>query len=141
LEKFEFRWSQDCQDSFEFLNKKLVEAPILKFSEWLRVFHVHVNASSIVVGCVLAQPYDDTIDHPNAYSSHNLNTIEINYSTREREALSMIFALHKFQHYLLVNPFTFFTDLHALKYLFNKPVHQGKICCWLFLFQEFKFDV
>jgi hypothetical protein len=68
-----FRWSQDCQESFEFLKKKLVEAPILKFPDWSRRFHVHVDASSIVVGSVLAQPYDDTIDHPNAYASQKLN--------------------------------------------------------------------
>jgi hypothetical protein len=28
-----------------------------------------------------------------------------------------------------------------LKYLVNKPVHQGNICRWLLLFQEFEFDV
>jgi hypothetical protein len=27
----EFIWSREFQESFEFLNKKLVEAPILKF--------------------------------------------------------------------------------------------------------------
>jgi hypothetical protein len=70
-----------------------------------------------------------------------LNKEERNYSTTEREALSMIFALQKFCHYLLENPFTFFTDHQALKYLVNKPVHQGKICRWLLLFQEFEFDV
>jgi hypothetical protein len=59
----------------------------------------------------------------------------------EREALSMIFTLQKFQHYLLTNPFTFFTDHQALKYLVNKPVHQGKICHWFLLFQEFEFDI
>jgi hypothetical protein len=52
--EIEFIWSQDCQESFEFLKKKLVEAPILKFHDWSRRFHVHVNASNVVVGSVLA---------------------------------------------------------------------------------------
>jgi hypothetical protein len=92
----EFKWSQDCQESFKFLKKKLVEAPILKFPDWSRKFHVHVDASNVVVGSVLAQPYDDTMDHPNAYASQKLNKAERNYSTTEREALSMIFSLQKF---------------------------------------------
>jgi hypothetical protein len=137
----ELKWSQDYRESFEFLKKKLVEAPILKFPDWSRKFHVHVGASNVVVGSVLTQPYDDTIDHPNAYASQKLNKVEINYSTTKREALSMTFALKTLCHYLLANPFIFFTDHQALKFLVNKLVHQGKIFRWLLLFQEIEFNI
>ena len=53
----------------------------------------------------------------------------------------MVFALQKFQHYLLTNPFIFYIDHQALKYLVNKPLHHGRICRWLLLFQEFEFEV
>ena len=53
----------------------------------------------------------------------------------------MFFALPKFQHKLLANPFIFYTDHQALKYLVNKPLHHGRICRWLLLFQEFEFEV
>jgi len=53
----------------------------------------------------------------------------------------MIFSLQKFMHYLLANPLIFFTDHQALKYLGNKLVHQWKLCRWILLFQEFKFEV
>ena len=53
----------------------------------------------------------------------------------------MIFSLQKFRHYLLANPFIFYTDHQALKYLVNKPLHHGRICRWLLLFQEFEFEV
>jgi hypothetical protein len=59
----EFTWSQDCEESFEFLKNKLVESPILKFRDWSRKFHIHVDASNVAIGSVLAQPYDNTIDH------------------------------------------------------------------------------
>jgi hypothetical protein len=42
--EIEYRWSQDFQESFEILNKRLAEAPILKFPDWSRRFHVHVDA-------------------------------------------------------------------------------------------------
>jgi hypothetical protein len=51
------------------------------------------------------------------YSSKLLNSIKQNYTTIEREALAMVYALHKFRHYLLGNRFTFFLDHMALVYL------------------------
>ena len=53
----------------------------------------------------------------------------------------MIFAQQKFRHYLLAKPFIFYTDHQALKYLVCKLVHQGRVCKWLLLFQEFEFEV
>ena len=81
------------------------------------------------------------MDYPIAYSSRKLNKAKQNYSTTEREALGMVFALQKYRHYLLANPFIFYTDHQALKYLVNKPLHHGRICRWLRLFQEFEFEV
>jgi hypothetical protein len=43
--EIEFIRSQDYQESFNILKTKLVKAPILKFPEWSRKFHVHVDAS------------------------------------------------------------------------------------------------
>ena len=53
----------------------------------------------------------------------------------------MVFTLQKHRHYLLANPFVFYTDHQALKYLVNKSLHHGRICQWLLLFQEFEFEV
>ena len=79
--------------------------------------------------------------YPIVYSRRKLNKAERKYSTTEREALGMVFALQKYQHYLLDSPFIFYTDHQALKYLVNKPLHHGRICRWLLLFQEFEFEV
>ena len=81
------------------------------------------------------------MDYLIVYNSIKLNKSERNYSTIEREALGMVFALQKYRHYLLANPFIFYTNHQALKYLVNKPLHHGKICRWLLLFQEFEFEV
>ena len=49
----------------------------------------------------------------------------------------MVYALQKLKHYLLGAHFKMFIDHSALKYLVNKLVLGGKICKWLFLFQEY----
>jgi hypothetical protein len=38
----------------------------------------------------------------------------------------MVYALHKFQHYLLGTPFKLFTDHSTLKYLVKNPVLGGE---------------
>ena len=58
------------------LRRKSVKAPILKFLDCSRKFHVHIYALSLVVGIILTQPADDSTDHPNAYVSRNLNKVE-----------------------------------------------------------------
>jgi hypothetical protein len=59
----------------------LVEEPILIFPDWSKKFHVHIDASNVIVGSFLAQPYDDLINHPNAYANRKLNKEEKKYST------------------------------------------------------------
>jgi hypothetical protein len=112
----------------------MVIAPILVFSDWSKEFNVHVDASSIALGSILAQLGAGYIDHPISFSSMNLSTTKSNYTTTEREGLAMVYALHKFRH------FKMFTDHSALKYLVNKPVLGGRICIWLLLFQEYDFE-
>ena len=81
------------------------------------------------------------IDHLIAFASRKLSKAEKNYSTTEGEGLAMVYALQKFRHYLLGAHFKMYTDHCALKQLVNKPVLGGGICRWLFLFQEYDFEV
>jgi hypothetical protein len=45
----------------------------------------------------------------------------------------MIYAMKKFQHYLLGNVFIFFVDHQTFLHLVNKPVIIGKIARWFVL--------
>jgi hypothetical protein len=105
------------------------------FPNWENEFHVHVDAPCISLGAILAQPREGAMDHPIYFARRKLSQAEHNYTTTKREGLAMIYALHKFRHYLLGSHFKFFTDHFALKYLVNKPLLEGIICIWLLLFQ------
>jgi hypothetical protein len=115
--------------------------PILIFTEWNKEFHVHVNASSIVLGAVLSQPGEGDIDHPIVFATRKLSTSENNCTTTEWEGLGMVYALQKFRHYLLGSHFKMYTDHSTSKYLVNKPLLGGRICIWLLLFHEYDFEV
>jgi hypothetical protein len=48
------------------------------------------------------------------YTSRLLNIAKHNYDTIKREALVMVFVLHKFRHYLLGNKFVFYVDHYGI---------------------------
>ena len=74
----------------------MATVPILVFSDRKKDFHVHVDASFITLGIVLMQPGGGVLDHPIAFASRKLSTIEKNYTMTEREGLTMVYALQKF---------------------------------------------
>jgi hypothetical protein len=75
------------------------------------------------------------------YASKLLNSAERNYTNTKREALTMVYALQKFIHYLLGNRFIFYVDHMALVYLVNKPHVFGIITILLLLFLEYDFKI
>ena len=98
----------------------MVTTPTLVFLDWKLPFHVHVDASSIALGIILAQPGEEDLDHPIAFASRKLSSAKHNSTTTQREGLAMVYALQKFRHYLLGVHFKMFTDHSSLKYLVNK---------------------
>jgi len=72
------------------------------------------------------------------YVSKLLNWVKRNYVTIEKEALAMVYILHKFRHWLLSIWFVFYVDHMAFVYLVNKPQVSGKIIRWLLLFLEYE---
>jgi hypothetical protein len=59
---------------------------------------------------MLGQNLDNTIDKPIYHASRLMNNVEKNYIATKKEALTMIFAIKKFRHYLLCNNFVFYVD-------------------------------
>jgi hypothetical protein len=120
-----FQWNEYWQNNLDTLKEKMVTTRILVFSDWEKIFHLHVDASTITLGSILVHPGAGYLDHPIAFVSRKLSESEKNYNTIEREGLAMVYTLQKFIHYLLGKKFKMFTDHSTLKYLFNKPVLGG----------------
>ncbi|KAL3701345.1 hypothetical protein R1sor_019367 [Riccia sorocarpa] len=136
-----FKWTPQCQEAFDLLKEKLSQGPILRPPNWNMIFHVHTDASDVAVGAVLAQPQDPKIDLPIYFGCRTLNNSEKDYTTTEREALAMVYAVKNFKPYLQGNKFVFFVDHQTLTYILNKVHITGRIARWLLLLQEFDFTV
>ena len=89
-------------------------------------FYVHVDASSIVLGVVLAQPGEGSIHHTVSFANIKLSTTEKNYTMTKREGSAMVYALKKFRHYLLGGHFKMYIDHSTLKYMANKLGDESK---------------
>jgi hypothetical protein len=49
-----FLWTEECQKTWEFIKQKYIEALILIPLKWDVEFHVHTNASLLVMGTLHA---------------------------------------------------------------------------------------
>jgi hypothetical protein len=109
----DFEWDNDCEVSFQTVNHKLVNAPILSLSESGKCFMVYTDASHIDLGCVLMQ--DGKVI---AYGSRQLKKCERNYPTHDLEFATVVFALKSWRHYLYGETCDIYTDHKSLKYIF-----------------------
>ena len=88
---------------------------------------VDCDASKYGLGAALSYKYPDGTGKPIAYASRTLNKNEINYSKVEKEVASIIFALKKFNQYLLGNNFTLTIDDKAIKNIFDPKTEINSI--------------
>jgi hypothetical protein len=86
--KFEFKWTQECQEFFETLNRKLTTTPVLILPDVHKPFLVYCDASYTRLGCVLMQE-----GRVVAYSSRQLKIHERNYPTHDLELEAVVHAL------------------------------------------------
>ena len=65
-------------------------------------FYIHTDASNYALGAVLMQGKKEK-QHPIEYASRLLLKAEQNYSTTEREAVAVVWAVQKFRVYTKIS--------------------------------------
>ena len=75
------------------------------------------------------------------YASRTLNDAQLNYATKEKELLAIVFAFDKFRPYLIGNKVVVHTDHSAIKYLMTKKDAKPRLIQWVLLLQEFDVEI
>ena len=110
-----FEWSEECEQSFQELKRRLVSAPILTIPDGSGGLIIYSDASKKGLGCVLMQ-HGRVV----AYASRQLKPYEQNYPTHDMELAAVVFALKIWRHYLFGVLCEIFMDHKSLKYIFTQ---------------------
>lgn len=134
------QWTDRHDVVFKKLKRILASAPILRLPDISKPFWLRTDASSRAMGAVLLQESED-MKMPVAYASKKLNAAQLNYSTIEREALAIVWAIQKFARYLHGTEFVVETDHSPLRFLHSGKLNNSRLMRWAVALQPFKFTV
>ncbi|CAM9000014.1 unnamed protein product [Rhodiola kirilowii] len=135
-----FEFTEACKEAFDELKRALTSTPIIRAPYWSKGFEIMCHASDYAVGAVLGQR-DEKKPVVIYYASRTLDAAQRNYSTTEKELLAVVFALEKFQSYLLGTKVTVFSDHAAIRYLMTKKEAKPRLIRWILLLQEFDVEI
>ncbi|XP_073112178.1 uncharacterized protein [Elaeis guineensis] len=127
-----FEWTDECEQSFQELKRRLVTAPILTIPSGTEGFTIYSDASRKGLGCVLMQKGKVI-----AYASRQLKLYERNYPTHDLELAAVVFALKIWRHYLYGEHCEIFTDHKSLKYIFTQKELNMRQRRWLELLKDY----
>lgn len=132
-----FRWGLREQEAFDKLKDALTKAPILSHPCPNRPYTLYSDASNKSIGAILVQKDDHGIERVITYLSHKLSGTQQKWSTIEKEAYGIIYALKKFHPYLWGAKFEIHTDHKPLKSLFQSEIKNTKLQRWAIQISEY----
>ena len=135
-----FNFDESCQNSFEEIKSRLVEALVIVKLDWNKEFEIMCDASDYAMGAVLGQKANKVFKAI-YYSSKTFNEAQENYSTTEKEMLVMVFACEKFRPYISGSHVIIHTDHAAIKYLMAKKEAKPRLIRWILLLHEFNLEI
>jgi transposase InsO family protein len=101
-------------------------------------FIIETDASERAVGAILSVCREGR-RVPVEFASKKLSPPQRNWPVREREALAIVWAVHRFDGYVRGRAFTVYTDHESLKFLFQAT--DGKLARWAARLAEYDITI
>ena len=130
--------TDDALNEFNSIKTKLMNIAELTIPIFDRVtpFLIQTDASQHTVAACLAQDQGGK-ECQISFVSHKLSKSQINWSTIEKEAYAIIFALKKFETYLFGATVIIQTDHNPLRYITNCSSKSPRLIRWALSLQKF----
>ncbi|CAM1312561.1 Uncharacterised protein r2_g2301 [Pycnogonum litorale] len=122
-----FIWNSECKEAFEKLKLAMSSSPVISMPDLEKIFIVKTDASQVGVGAILQQQTADGQRNIIEYAGFSFNETQRKYSVIEQEATGILYALNKWQHYLLGRHFMLETDHRPLMWIKSKKDCRGKL--------------
>ncbi|KAH8355508.1 hypothetical protein KR093_007570, partial [Drosophila rubida] len=110
--------------------------PILIYPNFEKPLSLLTDASNIAIGAVLSQEHK-----PICYASRTLNEHELNYSTIEKELLTIVCATKYFRSYLFGRKFQILSDHKSLVWLSNIKEPNMNLQRWKIKLNEYDYQI
>ena len=107
------------------------EETLLNYPNWTKPFTIHTDASDYQLGAVISQD-----NKPIAFFSRRLSKAQKNYTTTEKELLSIVECLKQFRGILFGYPINIFSDHKNLVYAATMSESQ-RVMRWRLILEEF----
>ena len=106
---------------------------LLAYPDFNAPFQIHTDACKTQIGAIISQ-----YGKPIAFYSRKTNSAQQNYTTTEKELLSIVATLKEFRNILLGQQITVFTDHKNLTY---KNFNTERVMRWRLVLEEFGPDL
>jgi transposase InsO family protein/ribosomal protein L21E len=133
-------WEQKHQEALDKLKDDLSKATQLHTIDFTKDFGLSVDASATAVGCCLFQWTEEGQEKPIAFASLKLTNTQMHWSTIEREAFAVIWALKRFRSWVFLSKIIIYSDHNPLSYLTDASPKSAKLTRWALALQEFNVD-
>ena len=133
--------TESIVQSFEAIKKALCGAEVLRPPDFTKEFIIQCDASNYAIGACLAQINNEGEEHPIEFASSKLSATQQRWSTIEKEAYAIIFALRKFDHFVYGQPITIYTDHNPLHFLVNSLPKSSKLTRWSLALQRYEITI
>ena len=125
------KWNDELEKAFIETNKMVCQETLLNYPDWGKPFDIHTDASDYQLGAVISQE-----GKPIAFFSRKLNSAQKNYTTKEKELLSIVECVKEFRNIIFGYPIKVYSD-H--KNLVNSATlsQLQRVMRWRLILEEF----
>ena len=114
-----WKWSAECAAAFDELKQMLADKTRLVHFDPEMPIVLATDASPYGIGAVISHVLHDGSEEPIAFASKTLSKAERSYAQVEKEGLSIVYGIRKFNQYLSGRHFTILTDHTPLLTIFG----------------------
>jgi hypothetical protein len=132
-----FNFDESCFTSFTTLKQALLNAPIIKPTNWRKSFDLFCEASNEVVGAVLCHNNGDELNIVH-HSSRTLNEAQRRYPIAEKELVAVVFSFDKFRSYIIESEVRVHNDCDILKEILERTDVKPRMIRWTSPLQKFE---
>ena len=106
-----YEWTDEQQSCFDAIKCVIGPDVLWAYPDFNALFEIHTDASKLQIGAVISQK-----GKPFALYLRRMNSAQQNYTTAEKELLSIVASLKEFCNILLGHKITVYTDLKSRTY-------------------------